>query len=65
MKGYRLFIWNSREEMLNGMTEDIMPVTADFKNYYDAENTLKNLICAGVPVALDYGQEISDEEEEK
>lgn len=65
MKGYRLFIWNSREEMLNGMAEDNMPVTADFKDYYTAENTLKSLVCAGVPVALDGGQEIPDEEEEK
>lgn len=65
MKGYRLFIWNSREEMLDGSAGDNLPVIADFKDYYAAENTLKSLVYAGVPVALDGGQEIPDEEEEK
>ena len=65
MKGYRLFIWNSREAMLNGMTESNMPVTVDFKDFFDAERTLSSLVRAGVPAAIDGGQEIPDEGEEK
>ena len=58
---YRLFIWNSRQEMLDGCSDDpytALPIVTDFKTYADASVTALALVEAGKPVAIDTQEEM-------
>ena len=55
---YRLFIWNNRNEMLDGYSDLAVPIVADFKTYEDASVTAMALVEAGKPVAIDTQEEM-------